>query len=165
MKKTFLVVSILTTALVGGLFFHSSQVNAAPVGDSPRWERGERQERTGEHVLARMTEALDLSAEQQEKVKAIMDEHRSKVAPLRQSLDESRDQLRQLGKADTFDETAVRRLAAGQAAAKAELMVERARMQSQIHALLTPEQREMAEEKLERGMGHRGGEHHEKRCK
>lgn len=164
MKKSLIVATVLTATLVGGLFLHSSQVNAAPVGDSPRWERGERQERTGEHFLARMTEALDLSAEQQEKVKVIMDEHQTKVAPLRQSLDESRDQLRQLGNADTFDETAVRSLAAGQAAAKAELMVERTRMQSQIHALLTPEQRKLAEEKLERGMGQRGGGHHGKRC-
>jgi protein CpxP len=165
MKKSFLIVSVLTAALVGGLFFHSAQVNAAPIGDSPKWERGERHERTGERFLARMTKSLDLNAEQQEKIKAIMDEHRTKVAPLRQSLDENRDKLRQAVKADSFDEAAVRSLAASQASAKTELMVERARMKSQIHALLTPEQRKLAEEKLDRGMGHRGGRHHGKGCK
>ena len=165
MKKSFLIVSVLTAALVGGLFLHSAQVNAAPSGDPPKWERGEHHERTGERFLARMTKSLDLNAEQQEKIKAIMDEHRTKVTPLRQSLDENRDKLRQAVKADTFDEAAVRSLAASQASAKTELMVERARMKSQIHALLTPEQRKLAEEKMDRGMGHRGGRHHGKGCK
>jgi len=165
MKRSFLIVCVLIAALVGGLFIHSSQVNAAPFGDSPKWERGERHERTGERFLARMTKSLDLNAEQQEKIKAIMDEHRNKVAPLRQSLDENRDNLRQAVKADTFDETAVRALATSQAAAKTELMVERARMQNQINALLTPEQRKLAEEKLDRGKGHRGDRHHGKGCK
>jgi Spy/CpxP family protein refolding chaperone len=165
MKKSLLVVSALIAALVGGLFLHSSQVNAAPSGDSPKWERGERPEMSGERFLARMTETLNLSAEQQEKIKVIMEGHRTKVAPLRQNLDDSRDKLRKAAKADTFDEAAVRSLATSQAATKTELMVERARLQSQIHALLTPEQRKLAEEKLDRGMGHRGGRHHGKGCK
>jgi protein CpxP len=165
MKKSFLVVSILTAALIGGLFLQSSQVNAAPMGDPPKLERGERPERNGERFLARMTEALNLSTEQQEKIKVIMEEHRNKVAPLRQSLAESRDKLHEAAKADSFDEAAVRSLATSQAATKTELMVERARMKSQIHALLTPEQRKLAEEKMERGMGHRGGRHHGKGCK
>lgn len=165
MKKLFLVVTVLTAALVGGLFFHSPQVNAAPAGDSPRLERGERHEKGGEHFLARMTEVLNLSAEQQEKIKAIMEEHRNKVAPLRQSLDENRDKLRQAAKADNFDEAAVRALATSQATTKTELIVERTRMQSRIHALLTPEQRKLAEEMLDRRMEHRGGGHHGKRGK
>ena len=161
MKKSFFVVTVLTAALVSGLFFQTAQVNAAPAGDSPRMERGERPEK-GERFLARMTEVLNLSPEQQEKIKAIMDEHHAKVAPLRQSLDENRDKLRQAAKADTFDEAAVRTLATSQAATKTELIVERSRMQSQIHALLTPEQRKLAEEMLDRRMEHRGGGHHGK---
>jgi protein CpxP len=165
MKKSLLVITVLTAALIGGLFFTSAQVNAAPAGDPPKWERGERPEK-GERFLARMTKTLDLSAEQQEKIKAIMDEHRNKVAPLRQDLDENRDKLRQATKADTFDEAAIRTLAAGQAAAKTELVVERARMMSQIHAVLTPEQRKLADEKMERMMERRGGDrHHGKKCK
>lgn len=166
MKKSFLVITVLTAALVGGLFFQSAHVNAAPYGDSPRWERGERPERTGERFLARMSKTLDLSAEQQEKIKAIMEEHRNKVAPLRQNLDESRDKLRQTAKAGTFDEAAVRTLAANQATAKTELMVERARVKNQIHAVLTPEQRKLAEEKMEQMLERRGGDrHHGKKCK
>lgn len=165
MKKSFLVVSVLIAALIGGLFLHSSQVNAAPPGDAQEWERGERPEKGGERFLARMTEALNLSAEQQEKIKAIMEDHRNKVAPLRQSLDESRDKLRQMAKADSFDEAAVRSLATSQAGTKTEMIVERTRMQSRIHALLTPEQRKLAEEKFDRGMGHRGGRHHGNGCK
>lgn len=165
MKKSLLVIAALAAALVGGLFFQASHLNAA-YGDSPRMEQGERPERDGTRFLARMTKTLDLSAEQQEKIKAIMDEHRAKVAPLRQSLDENRDKLRQVTKADTFDEAAIRTLAAGQAAAKTELTVERARMKNQIHAVLTPEQRKVAEEKMERMMERRGGDRqHGKKCK
>lgn len=165
MKKSFLIVSILTAALVGGMTFPASQADASARGDSPRWERGERPEKGGERFLARMTEVLGLSAEQQEKIKAIKEEHRNKVAPLRQSLDENRDKLRQAAKAETFDEAAVRNLAASQAASKTELMVERARMQHQIHSVLTPEQRKLAEEKLGHRMHHRGERHHGKRDK
>jgi Spy/CpxP family protein refolding chaperone len=110
-----------------------------------------------------MSETLDLSAEQQEKVKAIMDDHRTRVAPLRQSLDEGRDNLRQAVKSETFDEAAVRTLAASQADTRTEMMVERARMQNRINALLTQEQRELAEEKLAGRMEHRGERHHGKR--
>lgn len=166
MKKSLLVITALVAALVGGLFFQSAHVNAAPYGDSPRWERGERPERDGSRFLARMTRTLDLSTEQQEKIKVIMDEHRTKVAPMRQQLEENRDKLRQATKADTFDEAAIRTLAANQAAAKTELMVERARMKSQIHAVLTPEQRKLADEKMERMMERRGGDrHHGKKCR
>jgi len=165
MKKSFVAATALTVALVGGLFLQPSQVSAAPPGDAPRWERGEGYGKSGDRFLARMTEALDLSAEQQEKIKAIMEDHRKKVAPLRQGLDESRDKLRQLARADSFDEAAVRTLAASQAATKTEMIVERTRMQSQIHALLTPEQGKLAEEKLDRGQGHRGDRHHGKGCK
>lgn len=166
MKKSLLVIAALAAALVGGLVFQSAHVNAAPYGDSPRWERGERPEKDGKRFLARMTKTLDLSAEQQDKIKVIMDEHRAKVAPMRQQLEESRNKLRQAIKADTFDEAAIRTLAAGQAAAKTELMVERARMKNQIHAVLTPEQRKVADEKMERMMDRRGGErHHGKRCR
>lgn len=160
MKKSFLVITVLAAALAGGLALDSPQVNAAPYGDAPRWERGERPERTGERFLARMTKTLDLSGEQQEKIKAIMEEHRTKVAPLRQSLGENRDKLRQVAKADTFDEAAIRTLAASQATAKTELMVERARVKNQIHAVLTPEQRKLAEEKMERMLERRGGDRH-----
>jgi Spy/CpxP family protein refolding chaperone len=163
MKKSILVVSVLTAALAGGLFLQTSQVDAAPAGDPPKWERGERHERGGERFLARMSETLDLSAEQQEKVKAILEEHRTRVAPLRQSLDEGRDNLRQAVKSETFDEAAVRTLAASQADTRTEMMVERARMQNRINALLTQEQRELAEEKLAGRMEHRGERHHGKR--
>lgn len=166
MKKSFLVITALAGALVGGLLFQPSPVSAAPYGDSPRWERGERPERDGTRFLARMTKTLDLSAEQQEQIKAIMEEHRNKVEPLRKNLDENRDKLRQATKADTFDEAAIRTLAAGQAAAKTELMVERARVKSQIHAVLTPEQRKLVEDKVERMMERRGGDRqHGKKCK
>jgi protein CpxP len=157
MKKSYLAITVLLAALVGVLVCNPPTATAS--GDGPKGDRGERHERFGDRQMARMTEVLGLSADQQEQIKAITAEHRNKVAPLRQTLDENRSQLRQAAHAGDFDEAAVRTLAGNQAAAQTELIVERARMQNQIQSLLTPEQREKAE-KMRSEKGHGRGHHH-----
>jgi len=164
MKRSLLVLAVLTAALIGGLFCQPAPAGAAPFGDGPKWGHGEGREGNGERFLARMAKDLDLSGEQQEKIKVIMEEHRAKVAPLRQKLDDSREKLREASRAGAFDEAAVRSLAADQASVKTELTVERARMQSQVHALLTPEQQKLAEEQIDRMKERRGEAHHRKGC-
>jgi protein CpxP len=104
----------------------------------------------------RMARVLDLSAEQQAKIEAIRQEEREKTAPLRRAQREFREKLRAAAAADPFDEAAVRALAAGQAATRTELIVARARTQNRILALLTPEQRTLAE-KLRPRPGERKG--------
>lgn len=165
MKKSVFIVSILCATLVGGTLLTTTQVNASPVGDAAKGMRGSCQEQTGERFLGRMSKGLELSTEQQAQVKAILENHHSKVAPLRQNLAANRDQWQQAVKAEAFDEAAVRNLAAGQAATKTELMVERARMQHQIHALLTPEQQKLAAENQAQRLEGRGDHFHGKKGK
>lgn len=95
--------------------------------------------------LARMAKKLDLTEAQREQVQAILASEREQAAPFRQQLAESRENLRRAIEAETFDEAAVRALAAGQNEARVELVVSRARARSQILALLSPGQRELAE--------------------
>jgi periplasmic protein CpxP/Spy len=108
-----------------------------------RGHRGERMER--------IAQALELSDTQREEIAAIRSEQRQKTAPMRQQMMQNKDELRTLTGADSFDEAAVRSLATAQAELKTEMIVARAETRSRIHALLTPEQREKADELMERG--------------
>lgn len=159
MKKSLIVVGLLIAALTAGQALQSVQAEAAPAKERPKLERGEGRGEPGERHLGRMAKELGLSDAQQEQIRAIVEDHRAKVDPLRQNLAQNREQMRQAVKAPSFDEAAVRSLAADQVPVKTELLVERARMKHQIHALLTPEQQALAEKKMqERKDGH-GGRH------
>lgn len=105
----------------------------------------------------RMARALDLSEEQQTKIQAIIAEERQKVEPLRAQMAETRDEMRKLSNAESFDEAAVRALAQKKAEIQTELSVAKARTHNLIQAELTPEQRELAE-KMRPGLkdGRRG---------
>jgi len=104
----------------------------------------------------RLAQALDLTAEQQTKIKALIDEEQTKTAALRQQMFDIRNQWQALTQATTFDEKAVRELAAKKAEISTELMVSRARLQNSIQAQLTPEQKALAD-KIQPFM--RGGRH------
>ncbi len=97
-----------------------------------------------EDRIARMARRLDLTEEQQAQIKAILESERTTAAPLRQQLAESRKKMREAVLAEPFDESAVRTLAESESETRIELEVSRARAKSRIHALLTPEQRELA---------------------
>lgn len=112
----------------------------------------------GGRQFEHLADLLDLSEAQQAQVKVLRDAEREAVKPLLQQLQENREAIHQLTQAATFDEAAVRRLATKQAAINAELLVSRARTRSQINALLTPEQRTLADK-----LGPRMGKHEERR--
>jgi len=153
MKKSPLLIALMLAALAGG-------PTLAPVTAEadPGWAGHDRGPRC-DHRLQRMAEVLGLSAEQQSQIQAIIQDERETVAPLEEKLQASRQELRAATQAENFDETAVRSIAAGQAATRTEMIVARARMQNRIHAILTPEQRAQAEKLrplLHEGRGHRG---------
>ena len=95
--------------------------------------------------MERMGEVLGLSDTQKEKVGAILKAEQEKTEPIRQQLAENREQFRKTTFSETFDEAAVRAIATKQARLKTEMMVSHARAQSEIYALLTPEQRTLAQ--------------------
>ena len=74
---------------------------------------------------------------------------------------EYREQMREFTSEGTFDENAIRAIAEEKAKIQVEMAVSRAEMRSRIHALMTPEQQELAknfssERQDRRGRHHRG---------
>lgn len=156
MKKSLLIIPLLAIGLSTGFGVQAATAfNAGFEDDSAgmRAGRGHRQER--------MAEVLGLSAEQQQQMAALREEGQNAMQPLQDALAANREKVRALVNAESFDENAVRSLAAEEATTRTELLVARTRMQQQIHALLTPEQRALAERLNPLMKGHRGpGEHH-----
>jgi Spy/CpxP family protein refolding chaperone len=105
--------------------------------------------------IDRMAKKLNLTEAQKEQVKAILTSERDKVEPLRQQLAKNRENLRKAIEAQPFNEATVRALARSQNETRVELVVSRARTKSEIFALLSPEQRELAKK-----LGPRGGSRH-----
>jgi len=98
-----------------------------------------------ERRVERMAEALGLSDTQKEQLTAVLQAEQTKNAPLRQQLVTNRQQLKQATQAATFDEAAVKTIADSQAQIISQLIVSHASTRSQINALLTPDQRTLAE--------------------
>jgi len=157
MKKQIVTMSLLTVfALAGSIY----AVHADPLAGRMMGEMrgGGKCDGIGPgRHMAKMTRVLDLSETQQAQIRAIVEEERTKTEPLRQRMAENREQMRQLVQADTFDEAAVRVLAAKKAEVGTELMVSRARTQNLIQAQLTPEQRKLAEKVRPLMQERRGG--------
>ncbi len=109
---------------------------------------------------------LDLTDAQQQKVQSIMETMRPKLEQQREAMQAVRKQLADLDPT-TFDEAAVRKIAAGLAAPMQEMAVLHQQIRSKIYAILTPEQRqqldEMRSEREQRRNCMRGCMHGKKR--
>ena len=99
---------------------------------------------TPEHILAFMTDALDLTDAQQTQAKAILDREKPNFEPLIKQMADGHKQMRALEENATFDEGAVRALATQQAQTMTELIVTKARVKSELFAILTPDQKAKA---------------------
>jgi protein CpxP len=144
MKRQIIIGTLLAATLAGGSY-GAWEVNAAPArsGKAGKEGRGMRGEMSPEKRLARMTKVLGLSDAQQAEIKAIFTAEREKNAPFIEKMIEYRKQLHDAARAATFDEAGVRSIATSQATVGSELTVSRVRVQHQINAVLTPEQREL----------------------
>ncbi len=100
--------------------------------------------------IERMAEALDLTTEQRDKVRAIVDKLRPQVRELRDKLTDNRKQLRALAQQGNAKEADVRKLADAQGKLVADMIVQRTKVHNEIHAVLTPEQREKLQQRFER---------------
>lgn len=110
--------------------------------------------------LDRMAETLDLTEAQITEIEGIMRSHRIETAELRSEAHIARDAVRDLAEREVFDEEAVRAAEERLAAAHVELAVERARLKSEIHAVLTPEQGEKAADLRSQREEHRAEKGH-----
>jgi Spy/CpxP family protein refolding chaperone len=99
--------------------------------------------------IERMADALDLTKEQRDKVRAIVDKSRPQTRELHDKLADNRNQLRALMQQGNAKEADVRKLADAQGKLKADMIVQRTKVRSEIHAVLTPEQREKLQKRFE----------------
>ena len=160
MKRRILIVTLSLVTLLGSALYVAAAPSDGPCHgpcdghcDGP----GAGKEQHEGRFLERMTRILDLSAAQQASIKQVQAAEEEKIAALREKKQANRQELRQAEAAKPFDENALRLLAEQRGALEAELTIVRARMHSQIDALLTAEQRELAAKlRSERGEKHKG---------
>lgn len=93
------------------------------------------------HMLHFFTDYLDLTDAQQAQVKDILAKEKPVMEPLMQQLAQSHQQIRELTMSGTFDEGKVRALATAQAQTMTEVIVQKARIESEMIQVLTPEQK------------------------
>lgn len=84
---------------------------------------------------------LDLTDAQRAQMKDILTKEKPTIQPLMQQLAQGHQQMHQLESADTFDEAKVRALATQQSQTMTELMVQKARIKSELVQLLTADQK------------------------
>jgi Spy/CpxP family protein refolding chaperone len=94
------------------------------------------------HMLGFYADYLDLTDAQQAQMKDILAKEKPTIRPLMQQLAQAHQQMSQLEQAGTFDEAKVRALASQQSQTMTELMVQKARIKSELVALLTPDQKD-----------------------
>jgi len=92
--------------------------------------------------LMRGIRRLDLEDEQRENVRAIMQGLKTETSPVMQKTRAVHLQLRELIKADVYDESAIAALAVQEGDFAAERMMITSRALSQVYGQLTPEQRD-----------------------
>jgi periplasmic protein CpxP/Spy len=93
------------------------------------------------HMLGFYADYLDLTDAQQAQMKDILAKEKPTIQPLIQQLAQGHQQMSQLEQAGTFNEASVRALATQQSQTMTELMVQKARIKSELVALLTPDQK------------------------
>lgn len=166
MKKQMILAVLCGTFLLGGGLAAQAQPISAQGGAFDEPSRGRlmcpREDFSPERRPP-LFDHLDLSDAQQKKVKALLDDSMVRSTKLHAKMREVGRQLRSAMEPSKFDERALRKLVSEKAAIEMDLMVERARTHSQIYALLTPEQKDLADlaSKLRRLQGY-GPVNHEK---
>ena len=95
----------------------------------------------GGHMLNFFADYLNLTDAQQAQMKDILAKEKPTIQPLVRQVAQSHQQLRQLEMSGSFDETKARALVAQQSANLTELIVQKARIESELFQVLTPEQK------------------------
>jgi protein CpxP len=101
----------------------------------------------GVHFLSRY---LDLTDEQKGQVKQILDKEKPGMQPLLLQMAQNRKNMRQLVESGAFDESKARALAVQQSQAMTEFMVQKARIESELVQVLTPEQKTKLDQFLDK---------------
>lgn len=97
-------------------------------------------------IINRIADRLELTPEQRAQIRQILEDERPTVQPMVADLLATRAALKKATAGGTFDEAEVQRLAQHQGQTLGRLIVERERVKAQIYQVLTPAQREKADQ-------------------
>jgi Spy/CpxP family protein refolding chaperone len=104
-------------------------------------ENGEQQATRLEHLKER----LDLTAQQEAEIKEILASTEAKNEALREEKRVTREELREISRADTLDESRLRELVRKQSDQRTDMMIAKHATRTRINQVLTPEQQEQHE--------------------
>lgn len=143
MSKKFFIIPAILMALAAGVATSAlAQRPGKGFGHHHGW------------MLKSMAKQLNLTDAQQTQIKDIMSAERTKMKPLMQQMRQNQ-QAQDATANGTFDENQARTFATKQAQIMTDLMVEKQRMRSQVYAVLTPEQRQKAQQLMQERQQHR----------
>ncbi len=118
----------------------ASTVCAGAAQADPGGRGGEGCEKQQRHQFKEIGQKLGLSDDQKSQAKAIFQGNRAVIKPTLTSLHAEQKNLQALIHADTLDEAAIRAETAKIAGIQADLNVNRAKVEAQFRAILTPAQ-------------------------
>lgn len=151
MKKMILISSMMIVVLsISSLAL--ARPGFGPGGEQDCSGRGqgpmsiEQHEERAERHLARMTAVLELNEDQQQQIRALLDQQWQNRQQQQEQMQAARDAMHAALSADKFDEADFRAKAAKHDKLRADRMVERVQLQQKINAVLTPEQQAKADE-------------------
>lgn len=136
MYKKFFITAALVLAVAAGM---ATSALAQP-------GRGFGHHRGG--MLKHMAKQLNLTEAQQTQIKGIMASEKTKIQPLMQQLRQN-EQEQNANINGSFNENQARTFAGKQTQIMSDLIVERQRMRSEVYAVLTPEQRQKAQQLMQ----------------
>lgn len=124
---------------------------------SDAWAFGRGRMGEGKGAGMRMMQGLDLSAAQKEQVEQLTQQMKQDLAPVREQLDQKRNELHQLWRAEAPNEQAILAKMAEMDGLRQQVRARNVKFRLAVHALLTPEQKARMAERMGQG---RGGRHH-----
>jgi len=154
LMKTILAATFLMSA---GTTF-AQDADSGPGHSGPRAHRGMQGIPMVEH-LKRALHRLDLSDEQKESIRTVMQDLKTEIGPIMNAMRTGHMQLKELIKADEYDEDAVAELATKEGKLVAERVIMAGRALAEVYSYLTDAQRAQLDEMAAQRMQHRGAKH------
>jgi Spy/CpxP family protein refolding chaperone len=140
-KNTIVILAVAAVLIVGGVFVIAQRKAQTGTWDGPGMHFAMRHGGGGRGMMMGLRQ-LDLTSDQQAKVKEILDANKGTVQPLREQLKANHEKLAALG--GNFDEGQVTAIAREQGDLMSQMIVARQKVKSQIFAILTDEQKAKA---------------------
>jgi protein CpxP len=140
MTKRILVAAGLVAALAGGTAVSFAQPGRPGVDPGPRGPRG-----SGPGNLG--LRGVQLTDAQREQVRSIVESHRAEFDNVGTALRQAHRAFAEATRAEGSDEATIRARAAAVGSAMADEAILRAKVRTEVHAVLTPEQQQQLKER------------------